>query len=156
MYKRKLLSICLSICILSTLAACNPFQKEKPSQAQTEQENNVEFEIEDETNPEFSTDVSDIEMDTITSDSPIYEEENGYAYELDPNTLERISGPLDPVTYEPVESTSNESDNPLAPDTQVQEPQVEESTQVEQETVSGTTTPNSYNKLPNTGLYPEE
>lgn len=68
---------------------------------QTPVMSDVEFSITEEQNPDFSGSVGDMESIGIEGE-PMYEEDGGVAYEIDPVTLERISGPLDIDTHEPV------------------------------------------------------
>lgn len=61
----------------------------------------VEFSIAEEQKPNFSGSVGDMQNIGIKGE-PMYEEDGGVAYEIDPVTMERISGPLDIDTHEPV------------------------------------------------------
>lgn len=74
-------------------------------------------------------------------DDGLYTIEDGFAYALDPATLDKVGPPLDPVTHEPV------GEGPVVEEPPVEEPLVEEPT-IEP--------PPEEIKLPNTGMFLED
>lgn len=82
----------ISACIL--LSGCNKSKVVDVSMDETS--NTVDFDINASEDPKFSDDAS------LGINTPMYEEVDGVAYEVDPSTMERIGGPLDPNTHEPL------------------------------------------------------
>lgn len=112
-----------------------------------------------------------------TAPKPLYENDGKYAYQLDPVSLERISGPLDMTTKEPISASTTDPSATTTPEpilqkdldsaqysdgiggttstSSVDEPEVEESSPVEAPEES-TLEPSEHTKLPNTGIFLED
>lgn len=108
-------------------------------------EDDIDFGLEPVQDPEFS-EVPDASAEPVQEDDALYIEQDGYAYRLDPATLEVIDEPLDPVTYEPITV-----DEEITPET-TEEPVVEEV----QEDTPTRTEPTEENRYPNTGMFLED
>lgn len=102
----KRLSGCLILLALLCSAGCGNDKVEDTDAG------NVSFDISKEDNSQsFDTSLDDV--GGIGGDQPMYEIDGQYAYEINPVTLERISGPLDPETHEAVsgaETTDQEGE----------------------------------------------
>ena len=108
-----------------------------------------------------------MEEDTSVSEGsepePMYIEKDGYAYQIDPATLDVIEVPLDPVTHEPVlGDTEHDVELPDVPadprlelEEEVVDPIVNDDNTVVEESPSAQT-PNNDNKYPNTGIFLED
>lgn len=106
-------------------------------------EDDIDFGLEPVQDPEFS-EVPDASAEPVQEDDALYIEQDGYAYRLDPATLEVIDEPLDPVTHEPIETV---------------EPEVVETPEVSAESEADTPTrtePTEENRYPNTGMFLED
>lgn len=108
-------------------------------------EDDLDFGLEPVQNPEFS-DVPDASAEPVQEQEALYIEQDGYAYRLDPATLEVIDEPLDPVTYEPI--TVDEEPTP--------EPTEESVVEEVQDDTPTRTEPTEENRYPNTGMFLED
>lgn len=79
----------------------------------------------------------DSEQDDSIAEDDLFVVDGDYAYRLDPHTLEKVGGPLDPVTHEPVEVKEQPQ-----PDADVETPSATE--------------PTDETKYPNTGIFVED
>ena len=94
----------------------------QPSQSTMGASDDLKFELEKPRDPGFieGIDLSDVpgHDPQIGSDlhipAPMYIEQNGCAYQLDPATLQPIGGPLDLVTHEPIAESEIILDTPSA------------------------------------------
>lgn len=173
--KRWIAALALAAIVLS-LTACGKEETEDMA------ENDVDFNIEEQQDPGFSGTLGDVNS-VGAEGEPVYEEDGGVAYEIDPVTLERISGPLDIDTHEPIdgieeetltgndettmaeepsldtfdEPTDTASSNPLAVDEpeEVEEPANDTTPEITSDT-AGFTEATEYTKLPNTGKFLED
>ena len=98
-------------------------------------EDSIDFNLSREDSPEFTEG-----LDSVVSVEPMYVERDGYAYQLDPATLQPINQPLDPETYEPVDI--------------VKEAPVEEEVAVVDS--PSAEEPTESTKYPNTGIFLED
>ena len=147
-----------SFCACMVLSGCSlnlPFvtqteKQQSTSSAQPTQigvsEDSLDFTI-DSSVPDFSEDSSEVDESTgseIGTGNTLYSIVGEYAYALDPETLQPVGDPLDPVTHEPVQEFSS-----LDPTVQPEnEPVPESSIEIE--------TPTEVNKYPNTGIFLED
>lgn len=174
MGSKRWVAVLASICLVLSLTAC------REEVADDSTSDDVEFNIERQQDPGFSETLGDVNS-VGAEGEPVYEEDGGVAYEIDPVTLERISGPLDIDTHEPVEedvegalAENEESEETIAPDLDsleepsesqvpnplaVDEPEdtaVESPTQEITSETAGFTEVTEYTKLPNTGKFLED
>lgn len=176
MKSKKLVTAILALCLAVALCGCNADKEDTPNaigpsqsvsqgDATTPPNSNdgsnsggrVDFGLQTAPDPNFDSPASG------GSSEKIYTIQGDYAYEMDPNTLEIVGPPLDPITHEPVENPVLDGTNPSTPnnpqDTQnnqtpaTSEPPVEpEKPDVPPET----STPPAEEKLPNTGMFLED
>lgn len=110
-------------------------------------EEDLNFGLEPESTPTFG-EVSEPEQATQEeTDDTLYAEKDGYLYRLDPATLEPVGEPLDPITKEPVDLTSEEEQAPTEQLPPVEEEEPESPSQEE---------PTEENTYPNTGIFLED
>ena len=111
-----------------------PYMTDMPGTAQdTAQPSSLDFSL-DASAPAFSNvDLSNTQGDADPVPEALYIERDGFSYALDPDTLQVIDTPLDPVTHEPVEEIEPEPE----PEPSAIEPTEE-------------------NKYPNTGIFLED
>lgn len=82
----------------------------------------------------------------------MFVEKDGYAYRLDPATLEPIDIPLDPITHEPIEG-----EKPIVPSSEpTPTTGVAVSTPEETVTTPSRVAPTEGTKYPNTGIFLED
>lgn len=113
----------------------------------------VQFSLAPIEDPEFS----DIEEGTaapLQESDALYVEQDGYAYRLDPATLEPVGGPLDPVTHEPISLESETVATPAPEQSSVSaQPELGETSDKDTPT---RTEPTQDNRYPNTGVFLED
>lgn len=102
----------------------------------------------------------------------LYTIENGVAYALDPDTLEKTGPALDPITHEPIDSTDTGDDSVIDPNPQpeqndtsivISDPEdtavvsdPEDSIDTKNESEPSVSEPEPEIKLPNTGVFLED
>lgn len=91
---------------------------------------------------------------TPAASEPLYTFEDGYAYLLDPDTLQKTGGPLDPVTKEPIEQEPAGEPGEEAGEGEPTDP-AEPETPGETEEPPAAEIPEEV-KLPNTGVFLED
>lgn len=161
------------VMLVNGIAGCSKFTKGESSSGlrgseSGSEDQDVQFELQEEGDPGFTGDSGS----TIGLDGqPLYESDGQYDYELDPNTMERITGPLDPETHEPVDASSEgdiegnavPSSNPLADPEgfEAASEEVDENAPTDAKISGGSVgggleKATEYNKLPNTGIFMED
>ncbi len=124
---KKLLVLCLSLCMALALCACKDDNAEgttSPSVPGTTDSalstspaaddgqqggGTVDFGLQTAPDPNFDSPA------TGTDSGKLYTIVGDYAYELDPSTLEPIGDPLDPITHQPVSNPVLDGTNPSTP-----------------------------------------
>lgn len=161
--KRKswsVLALCWSLMLMLLLAGCKDKQGNEP--AETSQSNNppvsagtladggdkpqlgvsedqLSFGLTKPETPTFQEGLTDGDTAPLPQgESEMYTEIDGYAYRLDPATMEPVGGPLDRITHEPVVI----SDTVAMPEETTQSPSQE--------------VPTEDTKYPNTGIFLED
>lgn len=173
MNPKKLLVTVLSLCLLLSLCACDsaeeppdalgtntttPSQGDQPAQPSQDATGTqtpgggVDFNLQPAPDPDFDSPASG------GSNDKIYTIQGDYAYEMDPNTLEIIGPPLDPITHEPVDNPVEGGGNPSTPNNPQDTPAASEPPASEPPASDppATSTPTADTKLPNTGMFLED
>lgn len=174
MRSKKLLLLVLVLCMAMMLCACNkdeadqtpdalgtadtqtlstsgtPQGQQTPTPQQTSG-STVDFNLQQAPDPNFSS------PESGGSDDKIYTIQGDYAYEMDPNTLQIIGPPLDPITHEPVDNPVLDGSNPSTPNNpQDTATPVDNLPEDPVDTPTPTEPPKEDNKLPNTGMFLED
>lgn len=152
---RKYLCILCALVVALSLCGCSAItnllhQNEEPEPAPAPSENiqvgvpeeDISFDLEEPQAPVFS----EQDQEAPPADEDLYIERDGYAYKLDPATLEPIDIPLDPVTKEPIEAVDVLDDAAPVPEDIIEMPEFPV-TAVE---------PTEEIKYPNTGIFLED
>lgn len=129
----------------------NYFQNGGQSQddGSTAEPEDLNFDMAPPTTPDFS----DLTL-TPASSEPLYTFEDGYAYALDPETLQKTGPALDPVTKEPIaDAAAPDTAEPETPVDGEGEPEVGEPASADE---GAKTEPDESVKLPNTGIFMED
>ena len=158
---KKTLPIALALCC--TLSSCSLLSNQPREQQQSvtseQPSSTVDFELEAPATPSFG-DAGTPEGEGVAD--TLYTIEDGVAYALDPNTLEKVGPPLDPITHEELEAIPEVTDTLEVSDTLVPE----KPSFSQEPTVSSTPVPTVLptpeqtvppeEKLPNTGIFLED
>ena len=150
----RVVSLVLSLVLLLSVATGCGKKEEQQEQLPEDQadvpvSNPVDFDLEAPQEPAFD-DITLSQEVGITDG--LYTIENGVAYALDPDTLEKTGPALDPITHEPLEQDVTEL-VPI-PDLDVGQETTEE-VKPSEPTKEETTVPEEV-KLPNTGIFLED
>lgn len=170
MNPKKLLALVLALMLALALAGCQASneetpdalgvnssqpapgdQQEQPGNQGGSQQGGVDFGLQQAPDPNFDSPASG------GSGDKIYTIVGDYAYEMDPNTLEIVGPPLDPITHEPVDNPVLDGENPSTPNNpQNSAPPASEppASQPPASDPPATSTPDT--SLPNTGMFLED
>ena len=156
---RKVCLLLATLTLLASLVVCSKKDKDDDVIAglkqptTTQQTTDLSFDLQATPDPEFSEtdDLTGMEYSTgsLLDATPLYIERDGYAYRLDPSTLEPIDVPLDPVTHEPVDVVSTSDDG-------VEGEEGAEVAEVDVEYSPSAEAPTEDTKYPNTGIFLED
>ena len=161
---KRTISVAIALCCCA-LSGCSMLSDTPSEQQQSipsaQPSAPVEFELEALETPTF--DNAGLPEGEGVSDT-LYTIENGVAYALDPNTLEKVGPPLDPITHEELNIVPEATDTLEVGDTLIPEkPMISETpvvsvqpstTLIPDPTPEQTVSPED--KLPNTGIFLED
>ena len=177
MSEKKLRRILAFMCLTAMVTSSGCDKEDKPgNQMQTNDGAHVSTGFDDldfdlskdnEDQPEFEdafleSDNSSASSENASDAEPMYIERDGYAYQIDPATLDVIDVPLDPITHEPVLETGDIDvelpEVPPAPGYDVSESIIDKEENNQEQTVDtpSAETPTEDTKYPNTGIFLED